>query len=131
MSDVRADPKTAVPKASVGETRAVFNAAFFKTFTLGAAALEAEIIGLFLAELPLLKMAIHASIESDTWHGAVHRLRGAALGIGAERLADAAKAAENLAADDDADRLRALADMTDEMSALEAELLSRGFQAAA
>ena len=131
MSDVRADSRLAGPQASVCAPRAVFNAAFFQTFTLGVAALEAEIIGLFLAELPLLKMALHASIESDNWHGAVHRLRGAALGIGAERLADAAKAAEGFAADDDANRLRALADMTEEMMTLEAELLARGFQAAA
>lgn len=111
--------------------RRVFNAEFLRSFTFGEADLEAEVIGLFLAELPSLKARIMASLESSDWLHEIHRLRGSALGIGAERLADAAKAAEGLGIEDEADRLRALADVTDEIAILEADLAARGFRAAA
>ena len=124
-------PVSMVGAPAANAERVIFNVKFFRTFTLGDGILEAEIIGLFLDDLPVVKARIMAALDTDDWLDAVHRLRGSALGIGAERLADVARDAEGLGIDEDADRIRALADLSDEIGALVNELSSRGFVAAA
>lgn len=48
--------------------------------------LAAEVLGLFLAQLPQLVEALAAAETPDDWRSAAHALKGAAASIGAPRL---------------------------------------------
>lgn len=109
-----------------GPPRLVLNLKHLRIYTLGDPALEQEVLGLFLADLPQTGAAIEQAIESDDWLGAVHRLRGAALGIGAERLADEARTAEHLTRSDQPARALALGALRREIEALVAEFEALG-----
>lgn len=49
-------------------------------------ALAAEVLGLFLAQLPQLVEALGAAGTLEEWRSAAHALKGAAASIGAPRL---------------------------------------------
>jgi HPt (histidine-containing phosphotransfer) domain-containing protein len=68
-------------------------------YTGGDAALDAEVLQLFAAqsgELLQQLQAVLATGDSITWRHVTHSLKGAARGIGAFALADAAEAAERI-----------------------------------
>lgn len=68
-------------------------------YTGGEAALDAEVLQLFAAqskELLQQLQAVLATGDSVTWRHITHSLKGAARGIGAFALADAAEAAERI-----------------------------------
>jgi HPt (histidine-containing phosphotransfer) domain-containing protein len=67
--------------------------------TFGDAALEREVIGLFLDSLPSLAQRLAAS-SPEARAAAAHRLAGSARGIGADRLADLAAVMQQAAAGD-------------------------------
>lgn len=108
----------------------IFDVAHFRRYTAGNAAFEAEIVDLFLSEMSTSLMALPASVESEDWGGSLHRLRGAALGIGAQRLAGAARCAEALPAGKPGERLIAISQIENEVAALIDELASHGLGAA-
>lgn len=66
-------------------------------YTLGDAALEREILGLFLLHLPNTIRDLGLADTNSDWHRAAHTLKGSARAIGAWRLAKTAEDAERLA----------------------------------
>ena len=78
--------------------------AYLGRFTLGDAALEREVLDLFLTHTPLYVASLRDAVTAKAWHDAAHTLKGAARGIGAWRLGRAAEAAERLRFDTDIDR---------------------------
>lgn len=84
----RADLRPAEPPADI------FDRAHLRHYTMNIADLEAEIVGLFLSQLPItLKMLEDAEVQAD-WKLAAHTLKGAAASIGAPRLQALAVEAE-------------------------------------
>jgi HPt (histidine-containing phosphotransfer) domain-containing protein len=68
----------------------VLDRAHFEHMTAGDPALQAEIVGLFRAQVGDWRRAIAA----EGWRDAVHKLKGSARGIGLDVLAAACEAAE-------------------------------------
>ncbi len=67
-----------------------------RRYTLGDIALEKEVLGLFLAQLPQTIAALsHAETDRD-WRIAAHTLKGSGRAIGAWRLARLAEQAERV-----------------------------------
>ena len=77
----------------------ILDMAHLQRQTMGDAALRAEVLGLFLAELDAADRALEQATASER-AATAHALKGAALGVGAFALADAANALET-ASDDD------------------------------
>jgi HPt (histidine-containing phosphotransfer) domain-containing protein len=67
-----------------------------RRYTLGDRKLEAEILQLFLLQLPQLTAALRSAATERDWHMATHSLKGAGRAVGAWRVADLAEAAERL-----------------------------------
>lgn len=65
-------------------------------YTLGDAALEREILELFLGHLPNTIRDLGLAETDKDWHMAAHALKGSARAVGAWRLAREAEAAERL-----------------------------------
>jgi HPt (histidine-containing phosphotransfer) domain-containing protein len=78
--------------------------AYLARFTLGKAALEREVLDLFIVHCPRYMKALQDAVTAKAWHDAAHTLKGAARGIGAWRVARSAEAAERLRFDTDLDR---------------------------
>ena len=64
--------------------------------TMGDAGLAAEVIGIFQEQAALWGRLLSAREPVDSWSDAVHTIKGAALGIGAIRLARQCEKAERL-----------------------------------
>ena len=75
-------------------------------------ALEREIVGLFLLQLPLMVDLLKTATDQTQWKFATHTLRGSALAIGADRVAQAMRRLEDVsfAADGTNQRLVAVLD---------------------
>ena len=80
-----------------------------RTFTGGSVAFEREVVGLFAGELPRTFAALERATTPRDWHMAAHTLKGSALGIGAFKLAAAARVAESLVTQEHRDRDAAVA----------------------
>jgi HPt (histidine-containing phosphotransfer) domain-containing protein len=65
-----------------------------RRYTLGDPALEREILGLFIAQLPLTLEALKFAATDRDWHMAAHTLKGSARAVGASELARLALDAE-------------------------------------
>jgi HPt (histidine-containing phosphotransfer) domain-containing protein len=78
--------------------------AYLARFTLGNAALEREVLDLFVLHVPCYLEALQSAVTAKAWHDAAHTLKGAARGIGAWRVARCAESAERLRFDTDFDR---------------------------
>lgn len=65
-------------------------------YTLGDAALEEEVLGLFLEQLPKTVAALRSAATDKDWLHAAHTLKGSARCIGAWRLARTGEQAERL-----------------------------------
>lgn len=66
-------------------------------YTGGEAALDAEVLGMFVRQAADTLMRLEALLDvrdPKAWREAVHALKGAAMGIGAFPLAEAAASAE-------------------------------------
>jgi HPt (histidine-containing phosphotransfer) domain-containing protein len=63
-------------------------------YTLGDKALEKEILGLFLTQMPDLLASLRTAQSEREWKMAAHSLKGAARAIGAWHMASAAEEAE-------------------------------------
>jgi HPt (histidine-containing phosphotransfer) domain-containing protein len=74
----------------------VLDLGFLRRYTGGIADFEAEILGLFLGDLPARAGALDAARTAREWHMAAHTLKGSASAIGAAELADVARRAERL-----------------------------------
>jgi HPt (histidine-containing phosphotransfer) domain-containing protein len=63
-------------------------------YTLGDAALEAEVLTLFLDDLPRRIEALGSAATPTDWKMTAHTLKGSARAVGAWQLAEIAQAAE-------------------------------------
>ena len=70
--------------------------AHLRRYTLGDKALEDEVIGLFLAQLPETIAALRSAATERDWKMAAHTLKGSSRAIGAWRMAQLAQQAEAL-----------------------------------
>ncbi len=78
-------------------------------YTLGLKSLEAEVLTLFVEQLPVTLGFLGADASPEDWKYGTHTLKGAARAVGAVRLAAAAATAEKAAPQDrsrHADELR-------------------------
>jgi HPt (histidine-containing phosphotransfer) domain-containing protein len=74
----------------------VLDLVFLRRYTAGSPDFEAEILGLFLGDLPLRLSDLEAARTARDWHMAAHTIKGSAAAIGAAALADVARRAEQL-----------------------------------
>lgn len=65
-------------------------------YTLGDVALEREILGLFLAQIPLTIEALKFAKSDKDWYQAAHTLKGSGRAVGAWRVSRLAQQAEKL-----------------------------------
>jgi HPt (histidine-containing phosphotransfer) domain-containing protein len=72
--------------------------AHLRRYTLGDKALEAEILGLFLAQLPETIASLKSAETERDWKIAAHALKGSSRAVGAWRIAALAQEAETLPA---------------------------------
>ncbi|WP_290986716.1 Hpt domain-containing protein [Hyphomicrobium sp.] len=69
-----------------------------RRYTLGDKALEDEVLGLFLAQLPEAIASLKSAANPRDWKIAAHGLKGSSRAVGAWRIATLAQEAEALAA---------------------------------
>lgn len=77
--------------------------AHLRRYTLGDAALEKEVLQLFLDQLPRTIAALAEAQRDRDWKLATHALKGSGRCVGAWRIAALAETAERLAFDSPAD----------------------------
>ena len=70
--------------------------AYLARFTLGNAALEHEVLGLFAAQVPIYLTRLRGASTAKAWKEAAHTIKGSAAAIGAWRLARFAEMAEKI-----------------------------------
>ncbi len=68
-----------------------------RRYTLGDKALEDEVLGLFLAQLPVTIASLRTATTPRDWKIAAHALKGSSRAVGAWRIASLAQEAEALA----------------------------------
>ena len=70
--------------------------AYLARFTLGNAALEREVLGLFAEQAPLYLERLREAHSGSAWKDAAHTIKGSASAVGAWRLARFAEMAEQV-----------------------------------
>jgi HPt (histidine-containing phosphotransfer) domain-containing protein len=70
--------------------------AHLRRYTLGDRSLEAEVLGLFLAQLPETIASLRSAATERDWKMAAHALKGSSRAVGAWRIANLAQEAEVL-----------------------------------
>lgn len=65
-------------------------------YVFGDKALLGEVLGIFKEQAALISDRMQPSMDDEAWHLAAHTLKGAARGVGAWALGDAAERAEAL-----------------------------------
>jgi HPt (histidine-containing phosphotransfer) domain-containing protein len=70
--------------------------AHLRRYTLGDRSLEAEVLGLFLAQLPETIASLRSAATERDWKMAAHALKGSSRAVGAWRIASLAQEAEAL-----------------------------------
>ena len=87
---LRTRPETAAVKA------VVLDRPHLARYTMGDAALEAEILELFVQQAPLTIGRLREAVDARQWREAAHTLKGSARAVGAWRLAAYAEACERI-----------------------------------
>jgi chemotaxis protein histidine kinase CheA len=82
-------------------------------YVFGDAALLAEVLGIFREQLETLSGRMDPSMDADAWRLAAHTLKGAARGVGAWALGDAAERAEEVTDATPEERAAALKSIVD------------------
>lgn len=93
MSRAQEQQKSAIGAPPVAEP---VDLAHLRRFTLGEKQLETEILGLFMAQVPITIAALKHAESDGAWYAAAHSLKGSASAVGARRLALLAAQAERL-----------------------------------
>lgn len=73
---------------------AVFDRPNFEHYTMHDQRLAAEVMGLFLAQLPATLQLLDEAASASAWKFAAHALKGSASAVGARRLHALAQALE-------------------------------------
>lgn len=68
-------------------------------YTLGDAALEREVLDLFIGQLPQSLAALTSQVDAEGRHRAAHTIKGSARAVGATKLARLAQEAETVVSD--------------------------------
>jgi HPt (histidine-containing phosphotransfer) domain-containing protein len=69
---------------------------YLARFTLGNAVLEREVLELFASQMPLYLRQLADARSRQAWRDATHAIKGSAAAVGARRLANVARMAEQL-----------------------------------
>lgn len=119
----RASPR--VPAAALGPCEAPIDREHLERYTLGSPELEREILGLFVAQLPLSIEQLRFAVTDREWQVAAHTIKGSARAVGAHDVARFALEAEQLGAVDDAsERARILGQLEEATEAVQAYVAS-------
>lgn len=95
--------------------------AHLSRYTLGNPDLEREILGLFVAQLPLSIEQLRFAVTDREWQVAAHTIKGSARAVGAGHVANLALEAEQLPViENGAERARILAGLEEAAEAVEA-----------
>lgn len=70
--------------------------AHLRRFTMGNLSVEAEVLQLFLQQVPKSIDDLRTAVDARAWQVAAHTLKGSARAVGAWRLAEYAEAAEKI-----------------------------------
>lgn len=98
------------PHAPPGAAAEPIDRAHLSRYTLGSPILEREILGLFLAQLPLSIEQLRFAATDREWQIAAHTIKGSARAVGAGQIASLALEAEQgsgMADEDERDRILA------------------------
>ena len=79
-------------RAKVSEV--IFDRAHLAQYTMDSPELEREIVGLFVAQLPVILDQLLNANSRDDWRLATHTLKGSALAIGACKIGEFARKLE-------------------------------------
>jgi HPt (histidine-containing phosphotransfer) domain-containing protein len=93
--------REAVQAAEAVADPRVLDLIHLRRYTMGNAALEHELLALFLGQLPTILQQISQAATAQDWKFALHTLKGSARVIGATAIAEVAEALEPLAPIDD------------------------------
>ena len=77
------------------ECREILDRDHLARYTMGDTALEQEVLGLFIGQVPETVTMLRNSGDAEAWMRAAHTIKGSARAVGAWKLADAAERAEN------------------------------------
>lgn len=102
---------------------ALFDARHLATYTLGDAAIEQEVLPLFLDHAMAVLSRLREAGSEKEWREAAHSLKGSARGVGAFVVGASAAALENYAAFASNDRAALLAGLELELAATSAAML--------
>jgi HPt (histidine-containing phosphotransfer) domain-containing protein len=91
--------------------------AHLSRYTLGDARLEREILGLFLAQLPLTIESLRFAATDRDWQIAAHTLKGSCRAVGAWQIATLAQEAERIAGGADVEAREAVLSAIDHAAA--------------
>lgn len=80
-----------------GAGEAVFDRRHFEHYTMHDQRLAAEVMGLFLAQLPSTLQLLEEAASGAAWKFAAHALKGSAAAVGAGKLHGLAQALEAMA----------------------------------
>lgn len=97
-------------------------------YVFGDASLLAEILGIFREQARLVAARMDPAMDAEAWYHAAHTLKGAARGVGAWSLGDAAEQAEHMAeaaAEDRAAALKSLVDLAASAADYAGDLIDR------
>ncbi len=82
-------------------------------YVFGDAALLSEVLGIFREQLETVAGQMSPSMDAEAWYLAAHTLKGAARGVGAWALGEAAERAEQLTEASSEQRAAALKSIVD------------------
>jgi HPt (histidine-containing phosphotransfer) domain-containing protein len=102
--------------------------AYLARFTLGNADLEREVLQLFAAQLPVYLEQLRSAHDAKSWRNAAHTIKGSAAAVGAQRLSNIARMAEQVdfAGMQRGSALAAIQEAADEASRCVASLFAAG-----
>lgn len=116
-----------VPAAPYVGVSAPIDRQHLERYTLGSPELEREILGLFVAQLPLSIEQLRFAVTDREWQVAAHTIKGSARAVGAGEVARLALDAEQLpAVEDEHERTRILNQLEEAIEAVQT-YVSRAF----
>jgi HPt (histidine-containing phosphotransfer) domain-containing protein len=81
------------------ENITILDRAHLAKYTLGDAALEREVLDLFIGQMPVTVASLRSSNDAQSWLRAAHTIKGSARAVGAWKLAEVAARAESVASE--------------------------------
>lgn len=115
----RGAPKGRIP-APFAPPDAPIDREHLARYTLGSRELEREILGLFVAQLPLSIEQLRFAVTDREWQVAAHTIKGSARAVGAGEVSRLALEAEQLPAlEDESERARVLAQLEEASEAVQ------------